>query len=83
LRAHCQLAKYRDAFVQFRNCMEAFFRVKIEKTFIRDMKTTRRNFLVSAGLAMAFPGLTKATVQATSRGTQEKLTLWYEQPAGP
>ena len=43
--------------------------------------TTRRNFMVSAGLAMAFPGLARAAVQATTRGAQESLSLWYEQAA--
>jgi alpha-L-fucosidase 2 len=47
------------------------------------MKTTRRNFMISAGLAMAFPGLARAAVQATTRGAQESLSLWYEQAAGP
>jgi alpha-L-fucosidase 2 len=39
------------------------------------MKTTRRNFMISAGLAMAFPGLARAAVQATTRGAQESLSL--------
>jgi alpha-L-fucosidase 2 len=39
--------------------------------------------MVSAGLAMAFPGLARAAVQATTRGAREDLALWYEQPAGP
>jgi alpha-L-fucosidase 2 len=43
---------------------------------------TRRNFMVSTGLAMAFPGLARATVQATTTGKQESLALWYDQPAG-
>jgi alpha-L-fucosidase 2 len=47
------------------------------------MKTTRRSFMISAGLAMAFPGLARAAVQATTRGAQESLSLWYEQAAGP
>ena len=32
---------------------------------------------------MAFPGLAKAAVQAITRGAQERLSLWYEQAAGP
>lgn len=32
---------------------------------------------------MAFPGLARAAVQATTRGAQESLSLWYEQAAGP
>jgi alpha-L-fucosidase 2 len=39
--------------------------------------------MISAGLAMAFPGLARAAVQATRRGAQENLSLWYEQAAGP
>jgi alpha-L-fucosidase 2 len=38
--------------------------------------------MVSAGLASAFPGLAGAAVQATTRGRQEHLALWYEQAAG-
>jgi alpha-L-fucosidase 2 len=38
--------------------------------------------MVSAGLASAFPGLARAAVQSTTRGTQEQLALWYEQAAG-
>ncbi|MYN28467.1 glycoside hydrolase family 95 protein [Duganella levis] len=45
--------------------------------------TTRRSFMITAGLAMAFPGLARAAVQATTRGAQESLSLWYEQAAGP
>jgi alpha-L-fucosidase 2 len=47
------------------------------------MKTTRRSFMVSMGLAMAFPGLAGARVQADTRGAQERLSLWYDQAAGP
>jgi alpha-L-fucosidase 2 len=47
-----------------------------------DMKTTRRGFMVSAGLALAFPGLAGAAVQATKRGNKESLALWYERAAG-
>ncbi|HEX8957114.1 MAG TPA: glycoside hydrolase family 95 protein, partial [Burkholderiaceae bacterium] len=47
------------------------------------MKTTRRNFLVSMGLAMAFPGLARASVQVAARGAEETLSLWYDRPAGP
>jgi alpha-L-fucosidase 2 len=36
--------------------------------------------MVSAGLAMAFPGLARAT--ATVRGPDERLALWYRQAAG-
>jgi alpha-L-fucosidase 2 len=45
--------------------------------------TTRRSFMITAGLATAFPGLARAAVQATTRGAQESLSLWYEQAAGP
>ncbi|MBV7534229.1 glycoside hydrolase family 95 protein [Duganella sp. sic0402] len=45
------------------------------------METTRRSFIITAGLAAAFPGLAKAAVQATTRGAQESLSLWYEQAA--
>lgn len=41
----------------------------------------RRDFLVSAGLAAAFPGLAGASVSATSRGAREDLALWYDKPA--
>jgi len=39
--------------------------------------------MVSMGLAMAFPGLARARVQAVTRGAQQDLSLWYEQAAGP
>jgi alpha-L-fucosidase 2 len=39
--------------------------------------------MVSAGLAMAFPGLARATVVAQTRGAHERLALWYDKPAGP
>jgi alpha-L-fucosidase 2 len=43
----------------------------------------RRQLLVSAGLAMAFPGLAGATVVATTAGGgRENLELWYQRPAG-
>ena len=43
----------------------------------------RRQLLVSAGLAMAFPGLAGATVVATAAGGgRENLELWYQRPAG-
>jgi len=45
------------------------------------METTRRSFMITAGLAAAFPGLARAAVQATTRGAQEALSLWYEQGA--
>jgi alpha-L-fucosidase 2 len=34
-------------------------------------------------LALAFPGLAGAAVQATTRDNKESLSLWYEQAAGP
>lgn len=37
--------------------------------------------MVSMGLAMAFPGLAQARVQTTTRGAQDSLSLWYDQPA--
>lgn len=43
----------------------------------------RRHFMVSAGLAMAFPGLAGAMAVATpAAGGRENLELWYERPAG-
>lgn len=45
------------------------------------METTRRGFMITAGLAAAFPGLARAAVQATTRGAQESLSLWYQQAA--
>lgn len=43
----------------------------------------RRHFMVSAGLAMAFPGLAGATAVATAAGDgREHLELWYDRPAG-
>ena len=42
----------------------------------------RRDFLVSAGLAAAFPGLAGASVSATVRAAgREDLALWYDKPA--
>jgi alpha-L-fucosidase 2 len=39
--------------------------------------------MVSAGLAMAFPGLAGASVVATTAGSgRENLELWYQRPAG-
>ena len=43
----------------------------------------RRDFLVSTGLAMAFPGLAGARVRAQGTGTREDLELWYDKAAGP
>jgi alpha-L-fucosidase 2 len=43
---------------------------------------TRRSFLVSTGLAMAFPGLAQATVVAQSDARRDSLSLWYDKPAG-
>ncbi|MYM84762.1 glycoside hydrolase family 95 protein [Duganella sp. FT50W] len=37
--------------------------------------------MITAGLAAAFPGLARAAVQATTRGAQESLSLWYQQVA--
>ncbi len=43
----------------------------------------RRHLMVSAGLAMAFPGLAGARVVATTAPNgREDLDLWYEKPAG-
>ena len=43
----------------------------------------RRQLLVSAGLAMAFPGLAGATMVASpAGGGRENLELWYQRPAG-
>jgi alpha-L-fucosidase 2 len=44
---------------------------------------SRRDIVISAGLAMAFPGLAGAKVTAQSKGAREDLELWYEKPAGP
>lgn len=44
---------------------------------------SRRRFVASAGLALAFPGLAQAKVLATERDGRKDLSLWYDQPAGP
>ena len=44
---------------------------------------SRRDIMITAGLAMAFPGLAGATVRATPKGRGEDLELWYETAAGP
>jgi alpha-L-fucosidase 2 len=44
---------------------------------------TRRSFLVSAGLALAWPGLASATVVAETKDRRDSLSLWYDKPAGP
>jgi alpha-L-fucosidase 2 len=54
-----------------------------QTTLIRDMKSTRRDLMVTAGLAMVFPGLAVAAVRSTTRGAQQALSLWYDRPAGP
>ncbi|QGZ42895.1 glycoside hydrolase family 95 protein [Pseudoduganella flava] len=41
-----------------------------------------RRFPVSAGLALAFPGLAGATAVARAQGDREDLSLWYDKPAG-
>ncbi|HWW70028.1 MAG TPA: glycoside hydrolase family 95 protein, partial [Duganella sp.] len=47
------------------------------------MSPGRRQLMVSAGLAMAFPGLAGATVVATTATSgRENLELWYQRPAG-
>jgi alpha-L-fucosidase 2 len=43
---------------------------------------TRREFILSAGLALAFPGLAGAKAAATSSAQREDLELFYEQGAG-
>jgi len=43
----------------------------------------RRDIVISAGLAMAFPGLAGASVRTTPRGRREDLDLWYDTAAGP
>ncbi|TWI67739.1 alpha-L-fucosidase 2 [Pseudoduganella lurida] len=43
----------------------------------------RREFIVAAGLALAFPGLAGARAAVTSTADREDLALWYDQPAGP
>ena len=47
------------------------------------MQKSRRRFIASAGLALAFPGLAHAKVLAAEHGENEDLSLWYEKPAGP
>jgi alpha-L-fucosidase 2 len=42
---------------------------------------SRRHFLLTAGLAAAFPGLAGASASATTRADREDLALWYRQPA--
>lgn len=44
--------------------------------------TSRREFMLSAGLALAFPGLAGAKAAATTRGANEDLELYYAQAAG-
>lgn len=46
------------------------------------VNVTRRQLMVSLGLATAFPGLAGAAVSATARGNREDLDLWYDKPAG-
>jgi alpha-L-fucosidase 2 len=48
-----------------------------------DPSASRRSFMVSAGLAMAFPGLAQAQVVAQQRDGREDLSLWYDRPAAP
>jgi alpha-L-fucosidase 2 len=43
----------------------------------------RREFIATAGLAAAFPGLARAQVLTTEREGRKDLSLWYDQPAGP
>jgi alpha-L-fucosidase 2 len=43
---------------------------------------TRRCFLVSSGLALAFPGLARDTAVARHDGQRDSLSLWYDKPAG-
>lgn len=43
----------------------------------------RRRFIATAGLALAFPGLSQARLLATERDGRQDLSLWYDQPAGP
>ena len=49
----------------------------------RPQGISRRDIMVSAGLALAFPGLAGATVTAKTAGPREDLELWYDKPAGP
>ncbi|MGO4376653.1 glycoside hydrolase family 95 protein [Pseudoduganella sp. RAF53_2] len=46
------------------------------------VNATRRQLMVSLGLATAFPGLAGAAVTATTRAGREDLELWYDKPAG-
>jgi alpha-L-fucosidase 2 len=43
----------------------------------------RREFIATAGLAAAFPGLARAQMLTTEREGRKDLSLWYDQPAGP
>ncbi|HEX5686136.1 MAG TPA: glycoside hydrolase family 95 protein, partial [Ideonella sp.] len=52
---------------------------RIRKHHVQD----RRQFIATAGLALAFPGLAQAKVLATEREGRKDLSLWYDQPAGP
>ncbi len=43
----------------------------------------RRDIMISAGLAMAFPGLAAAKLTAKAQRDREDLELWYDKAAGP
>ena len=45
-------------------------------------RPARRSFLVSAGLALAMPGLAGATAVAATTHDGDSLSLWYDKPAG-
>jgi alpha-L-fucosidase 2 len=47
-----------------------------------DFQPTRRRMLVSAGLAAVFPGLAGAALGKQAGPAGDRLSLWYERPAG-
>jgi len=46
------------------------------------MTSTRRRFLATTGIGLAWPGLAGAQLAVAERGERDDLSLWYEQPAG-
>ena len=45
-------------------------------------KTTRRRFLATTSIGLAWPGLAGAQLAVAERGERHELSLWYDQPAG-
>src|SRR5688500_9722965 len=58
-------------------------RAATRRPTLQPSRHARRTFLVSAGLATAFPGLAGATVAFPTAKDPTDLSLWYERPAGP